>query len=467
MAISISFYTFAKRENSTAIPNSGRIFTCELIEPCSVLSPKIKLNIGVENPSAYNYAQIPAFGRYYWVDDWTYNGGFWFADLSVDVLASWRDAIGNSALYVTRSSAEYNGDIVDDLYPATSKIISRQLEITTGFTDSLTDGFFVVGCICKYPNSFGAMTYYIMSASNVKSLGSLLLSDVNYLDISEDEISGNLTKVLFNPFQYIQSCRYFPFPATEIIAHLPLVSSIAVGWWNLNIPAWIIGTDANSVTITGNVDIPKHPQAAQRGNYCNMSPYSQYEIMMQPYGVIPLDTVKLHGIEAVSLTNTIDLYTGDSVLRVAGGDGHIIMERSTTIAVDVPLANIAMQIPSNTGGVVSAVAGGIWGGVKNFLTGGDVGNGIVSGINSSMAQVETKGVISCTAVFDMKSYLIARFFEIVEDDILHRGRPLCADRLLSTIPGYILVADADITIPGTADENTQIKRYLEAGFFYE
>lgn len=467
MAITVVFYKFSKRENSTATPGTGREFQCELKEPCSALSPTIKLSLGTENPTAYNYGFIPAFNRYYFVKNWTYSGGFWFADFNVDVLSSWKEEIGNSTLYVTRSSAEYNGDIIDNLYPATSTIISRQNEITTGFTGSLSEGFFVIGCISKYPNSFGAMTYYLMSVANVKKLGTLLLSDVNYLDISEDEISGNLTKVLFNPFQYIQSCIYFPFSSAEIAAHLPLVSTISVGWWNMDIPAFIIGTEQNSATITGTVTVPKHPQAEQRGIYCNLSPFSTYEIIFQPYGTLPMDSTKLQGVNTLTLTNTIDLYTGDSIIRVAGEDGHIILERSSIVGVTVPLANISMKIPSNVGGLVSAAAGGILGGIQNFLSGSDVANGIVSGINSSTAQVETKGTISATAVYNMKSYLVSRFFKIVDDDILHRGRPLCEDKKLSTIPGYIMVADADISIPGTEEENTRIKGYLESGFFYE
>lgn len=467
MAIKVVFYRFSKRENSTATPGTGVEFQCELKEPCSALNPTIKLSLGTENPTRYNYGFIPAFDRYYFVTNWTYSGGFWFADFNVDVLSSWKDEIGNSTLYVTRASAEYNGDIVDNLYPATGTIISRQNEITTGFTGSLSGGFFVIGCISKYPNSFGAMTYYLMSVSNVKRLGTLLLSDVNYLNISEDEISGNLTKVLFNPFQYIQSCIYFPFPSAEITAHLPLVSNISIGWWSLDIPAWIIGTEQNSATITGSVSVPKHPQAEQRGIYCNLSPFSVYEIIFQPYGTLPLDSTKLQGVNTLTLSNTIDLYTGDSIIRVAGEDGHIILERSSMVGVSVPLANISMQIPSNVGGLVSAAAGGILGGIQNFLSGGDVANGIVSGINSSTAQVETKGTISATAVYKMKSYLVSRFFKIVDDDISHRGRPLCEDKQLSTIPGYIMVADADISIPGTAEENTRIKGYLESGFFYE
>lgn len=470
MAIQVILYKIRKDKNSTARPTgAGKSYMVELKDQCSVTDPELIFDLGpTDCPSGYNYLTIPIFeNRCYWIENWQYFRGFWQAKCHVDALASWREEIGNSTQYITRSSAEYNGDVVDNLYPATSTIISRQNEITTGFIGSLSSGFFVVGCISKYPNSFGAMTYYLMSVSNVKRLGALLLSDVNYLDISADEISGNLTKVLFNPFQYIRSCIYFPFPATEITAHLPLVSEMSVGWWNLNIPAWVIGTDQNSTTITGSVSVPKHPQSEQRGIYCNLSPFSTYEIIFQPYGTLPIDSTKLQGVNTLTLSNTIDLYTGDSIIRVAGEDGHIILERSSMVGVTVPLANISMNIPSNIGGVISAAAGGVLGGIQNFLSGGDAANGIVSGINSSMAQVETKGSISTTAVYDMKSYLVSRFFKIVDDDITRHGRPLMEQRMVSTLPGYLICDSPHIECHATASEISEIESALSAGFYWE
>ena len=55
----------------------------------------------------------------------------------------------------------------------------------------------------------------------------------------------------------------------------------------------------------------------------------------------------------------------------------------------------------------------------------------------------------------------------MEEDNADRGRPLCKMLVLSTIPGYQLIADPDIAIGGTSEENSQIKNYLASGYFYE
>ena len=90
MGIAVEFYTFSKNPNSTKQPNGdGTIYSCNLIEPCSVVNPVIALAIQTK-PYGFNYAKIPEFGRFYFVNDWTYSGGRWIATLNVDVLASWK-----------------------------------------------------------------------------------------------------------------------------------------------------------------------------------------------------------------------------------------------------------------------------------------------------------------------------------------------------------------------------------------
>ena len=53
------------------------------------------------------------------------------------------------------------------------------------------------------------------------------------------------------------------------------------------------------------------------------------------------------------------------------------------------------------------------------------------------------------------------------DDLTHRGRPLCAVRVVKNVPGYLICADVDIHIAGaTSSEMDMIKSYMESGFYY-
>ncbi|UVX95700.1 MAG: major tail protein [Bacteriophage sp.] len=464
-----TFYQFAKRTNSTKRPSGGQEFGIDLKAPCNIIDPEIK--IATQNdPTGYNYCYLPTFSRYYWVKNWTYADGLWDASLTVDTLASYRDQIGNSTEYVTRSSAQYDGTISDGLYPATAEVRSVTSAFQGGFSETISGGFFVIGFIAKAANSIGAITYVVMTPENAKKLSAKLLTDVSYLSIDNAEISDSLTKVLFNPYQYIVSCNYFPFDIAELTAHLPLVSNVDVGWWSIDIPCWILGADNNNLTKSVSAGIPKHPQAASRGGYCNASPYTDYTIFLQPFGVIPLDASKLWGAATLSIQYTVDLFTGDSILRVFTDTNQLVHETTAKLGVPIQLSNITFDIPSGSGGLLHTGIAAAFGGIQAALSGGsfsDVGNGILNAAQATNADVASKGATGSTIAFDSVPYMVARFKILVDDNNEDHGRPLCKRVQLSTIPGYIMVDDPDIALAATAEEIDSVKSYLKNGFFYE
>lgn len=462
------FYQFAKRTNSTKLPSGGQEFGIDLKAPCNIIDPEIK--IATQNdPTGYNYCYLPTFSRYYWVKNWTYADGLWDASLTVDTLASYRDQIGNSTEYVTRSSAQYDGTISDGLYPASAKVQSVTTAFQGGFAETISGGFFVIGFIAKAANSIGAITYAVMTPTNAKKLSAKLLTDVSYLSIDNTEISDSLTKVLFNPYQYIVSCNYFPFDIAKITAHLPLVSSVDVGWWSIDVPCWILGEDNNKLTKSVSVSIPKHPQSASRGGYCNASPYTDYTIFLQPFGVIPLDASKLWGAATLSIQYTVDLFTGDSILRMFTDTNQLVHETTAKLGVPIQLSNITFDVPSG-GGLLQTGIAAAFGGLQAALSGGsfsDVGNGILNAAQATNADVASKGATGSTIAFDSVPYMVARFKILVDDNNDDHGRPLCQRVLISSIPGYIMVDDPDIALAATAEEIDSVKSYMKNGFFYE
>lgn len=463
-----TFYQFAKRTNSTKRPSGGQDFGIDLKAPCNIIDPEIK--IATQNdPTGYNYCYLPTFSRYYWVKNWTYSDGLWKASLTVDTLASYRDQIGYSTEYVVRSSAKYNGTISDGLYPATAEVRSVTSAFQGGFSETISGGFFVIGFIAKAANSTGAITYVVMTPGNAKKLSAKLLTDVSYLSIDNAEISDSLTKVLFNPYQYIVSCNYFPFDIAKLTAHLPLVSKVDVGWWSIDVPCWILGADNNNLTKSVNVGIPKHPQAASRGGYCNASPYTDYTIFLQPFGVIPLDASKLWGANTLSIQYVVDLFTGDSILRIFTNTNQLVYETTAKLGVSIQLSNIAFDIPSG-GGLLQTGIAAAFGGLQAAFSGGsisDVGNGILNAAQATNADVASKGATGSTIAFDTVPYIVARFKILVDDNNEDHGRPLCQKVQLFSIPGFIMVDDPDIALPATAAEIDSVKSYMKNGFFLE
>ena len=83
--------------------------TLRVKQPSSILNPVITLalsTIGAKNYAAVNYAYVPDWGRYYFVDDITLeNDGLLMLTLSVDVLMSYKGKILSSQQFIARAES--------------------------------------------------------------------------------------------------------------------------------------------------------------------------------------------------------------------------------------------------------------------------------------------------------------------------------------------------------------------------
>ena len=111
--ITVGLAAFAKPNNSTRIAAATNFtnYNGVLVEPCSIMKPLIKFE-GVQAWN-YNYAYISQFSRYYFIDDYYTENGFWFAQMTVDVLASFKTAIGTSTQYIERAANKQNAYALD------------------------------------------------------------------------------------------------------------------------------------------------------------------------------------------------------------------------------------------------------------------------------------------------------------------------------------------------------------------
>lgn len=467
--LSVTLYEFKKRENSTKRPDSTvtqRTHNAVLKMPTSLLRPEITFDFGLKgNPSYYNYAYISDLGnRYYFIRDWTVGDGhLWTAHLEVDVLASWKNSIGESFQYVTRSSFTSDGSVIDALYPAKGDIsLSAESSSIWPTVTAISGGSYVVGIVNNSADAIGAVAYYVFSEVQFRSFMAYLMGDVSWTG-QITEISADLLKVLFNPMQYITGVMWYPdtAPAGE------KVTSIPFGWWNVPVSAAKLKTSGvlPSATI---IKIPKHPQASARGKYLNASPFSQYTLDSRVWGVIPIDTTAIINDEALNMSYTVDYTTGiaDMYLK-AGLKDYAIAVRRGQYGVPVQIAqigqnylNMALTAVNGAANVASS-----WYNPVGAITAG--ANMIGDMVKASMPDFATSGSNGTVANFTSVPTLYAKFLRVVSDDNDDRGRPYCKKVKLSTLPGYQVIADPDLAIAGTSEENRMVKGYLEAGYFYE
>lgn len=467
MAFDVTLYTFSKRRNSTAKPTGGTVFSGLMREPCGVIRPSVSFEFAAgANPSAYNYAYIPTFGRYYFINEWTSVGRLWVCSMEVDALASWRDEIGNQSLYVLRSSAAKNNDVIDTLYPAmTSPDVVSEYKDFDSWSYGFSAGSFVVGFISSTESGVGAVTYYGFTNTSFREFCHALLSTTEWLNPGGDtitEISDDLLKALFNPFQYIASCIWLPFSISGTG-----VDNIPLGW------NW--GIAANAKRMSGSMlysdyldfAVPPHPDWETYGTYIHSAPFSEYVLSVPPFGTFPLDANIASQTEDISAEVDVDAVTGVGRLQIRGA-GYTFADVTAQVGVPIQLAQSTLNINRATDAVASAAGGAIKGAVKDF-TGAiaDVASGVVSALSFATSPL----LISTGSNGSVAGFGAAKmtgiFYHPTQKSNSLFGSPLCEKRTLSTIPGYIQIADPHVNIAATETERSAIESFMESGFFLE
>ena len=485
MAITVQLYTFAKKINSTARPSSApAAFDCVLKEGCSIIYPAIGIDNGAAwNPSAYNYAHIAAFDRYYYVSDWSYSGGLWWASLTVDALATWRSTIYNTTEYVLRAASAYDGAIIDTMFPAKSTYnysISRWDGAGSGpytpWTNNLNNGFYVAGIINNDNNSIGAVSYYAFTPSQFANFKNYLMGSVDWTGIlaTNPDIGENLFKALFDPFQYITSVYWFPFSFPS--GYGTSIASIKVGWWEIqNVSCYRLNSYYYSMSST--ININQHPLAPTRGAYLNSSPYTEYYLYAPPFGEFILDgsffpsAVYTGGATGVTCTIVIDLITGMGALSVSldtsPSDARLLYNQSQ-IAIPIQIAQIYNE--TNQGDTINTIAEAAVAAAKRML-GASEGNritdmGVMDAISLGSVHMSQAGSNGSLCQFSAAFFIGCKYYNITDNAYTDKGRPLCQERQLSTLaPGYVITAGSHVALAGTDYEIGAVNDALDGGVF--
>ena len=468
MPVSVKFFQFSKKNNSTAQPTTtGTEYQCLFKEPTSLMNPVITLKH--ENPVGYNYAYINTFGRYYFVTNWEYERGLWYATLNVDVLASWKKDIGSSSQYVLRSATTYDGNIIDTQYPTkTSPDEQYEYKDFPSWVYSLSGGTYIIGLITSQTTGVGAVNYYAFTPANFRAFCNNMLSSTDWCGgASITEISQQLFKTLFNPFQYVASCVWLPFSITGSSAQ-----TIQIGWnWGLS---------ANCVILSGSMiygdnidfDVPPHPDAQKRGLYLHSAPFSQYIATVPPFGRFPLDANLASQTETISCQVDVDAVTGMGRLQIRGG-GYTFADITAMVGVPIQIAQIAQPL-SGTQGIAALSGAAMTASLSAFdsalggntgIAGGQIAQ-ISSAVANSQAQVSTIGNNGSIAGLGPAKFE-AVFYHPVDENLSHYGRPLCKTTQIDKLSGFILCHSSEITTSATYAEQEMIQNFMNGGFYYE
>lgn len=482
MAISATFYSFAKKENSTARPSGGVKFNISIKERTSVFNPVITLNTS-GNPSVYNYCYIPTFSRYYWVTDWVYDSGIWSAALRVDALATFRSAIGSSTQYVKRAYSQYDTDIID-VYPRKA---GSDVLVTTGATglqSSLSSMLFVLGVTSASTSAatIGTTVYYGMSYTQIKNFIAHLVS-MSYNTFTD--ITDNLAKWVCDPFQWLKSVVVFPFTFGNVTGTWSSTTDIRFGadengdafTYAPGGSVYIISSAA-PMTVTYSLSIPKHPDIDAYHNYLQAEPFSNYSAVIPPFGKVQIPSAILYDQTNLHCLIRVDPVTGGGSLYIGESNTHYgdIFLAESQVGVSLPLDAAVVDLAS--AGWSTLIGGGaaaVGTALQNYESGAK-GTNVLDGVLVSFAdgalmaaskvQTISSGGKLCDLGLDPLLFL--EYFTVIGQDPENYGYPLGQRKQISTLSGFIQCDHSEIAISNaTFEEMRTIEDYMNSGFFYE
>ena len=483
MGFDVKFFTVAKRKNSTFKPADTDVkytASCNIKESSGVLNPTISLSFTMESkPYNLNYAFIPLYGRYYWILDWTYSNRLWYADLKVDVLATYRDELMKKTFYFTRTSTAYDGNIIDTAYPAKSY---KTFSITTGtmWEDSNWSKGTFVACIL---GKNGLVNYYLFKTDAWKAFIEMIFTGTDWMKVPVSDIPEAVLKAAFNPGQYLLNCFWLPIDVqTEYIP-----GHIFLGYWSIAFEGGInkYSTIADNQALVNKAltyKIAKHPQSEARGFYLNHAPYSTAYFYSHAFGIIEIDMNNVNPDVEINVNIAVDVRSGDAELRAIQGNRVLALTRSN-IACPITVGNLqdntsqtattfASALPTlfnaATEGIVDKFTGknneeieqhtymsGVSGGIGNALTSLRGKNNVIFGKGSMLASLG-------------KLDLIQEFVHITDSNNGFIGRPYCKYNTMETLgEGFYLVQNGMTNLLGAySAETEQVRAYLEGGVFY-
>ena len=473
--MTVDFYTFSKRENSTARPSGSAAasFSCTLKDRSGVLRPVLEIyNTAAWNPTALNYAHIAAYGRYYYVTDWTWIVGRWECTLEFDALASWKTNIGATYKYILRCASEQNVDVVDTYYPSISEQPVVYADTRSfGFSQDFSSGVFVLGVANQNASGAGAISYYTMSSAEIRQLVAFMLpTPTDAWTQSFTSMTDTLFRAIYSPFDYIKSCIWFPWA-------VPIYTPELVRFGNYLSP--VNGQLLNNNAATWPRQTILHPLPSNwstvEAKY-RTSPYCHMYVILNPWGVIELNPLDFAGASDVALEVIVDYISGDAQLRIYRRDNLVltyITQKSARLGVDINLST-AKSDPAGAfsgllgvaGGIAAIASGGAAAAAGGILTSlGGVASAAEAMVPSASGSVgQTSGGI---AVVDGISTLRLSWPHFADPDPAEIGYPLLKERQISSLSGYVKCSDGDISAPAYAEELSKIAEFLTGGFFYE
>ena len=453
-------------------------------EPCSILSPVIIISNDVYDPE-WNYCYIYLWKRFYFMHDATIQPGQrWEVQLGVDVLATWKDYILAATAYVSRSASNWSNYIPDSTWTHNTNLGHQTQAIDLGLNQIGCFLLFLAGAAPAGAGAIPSQSVFVLSPPAIYNLISYMFSN-NFYDALVQGLSdpdlGLISKLNFNPFQYVTKCLWVPLGVGDI----PGVGThMRFGWWNSDLEGKLLTEYVKTFTFTFTL-----------GTYTSWKDragdWTKNELYIPGFPAMQLPC----DVQGQTLTGTIylDYATGDASLFIYSGD-NLIMTSSGKLGCEVQLTALYKDYVSN----VSSIGGLIQTGIKaagratigvsqvlgNIVEGlmrrdslsdiisnagraaGEAVHGVQMSVSPSMSSLGANGSRAAIAQQPF-AVLTTSTYGLLADNHERLGGMCCQTLQLSTLSGYTEVVNPKIDAPCSSGETTMINAFMSGGFYIE
>ena len=466
---SASFGTSSKRENSTQIPTLGTSLSVNLKGGSSVIRPAFL--VAVSDASGYNYMSYK--GRYYRITDIkSVRDNLWEVSGKVDVLATYKTAVGATQAFILYASSQAVGHIPDRRLTAkTQATVSQQSQSLSNIGAGVT-------AIVHTTGTAGCAAYALSqsSASGLLARINSWMDNVRGIQFPTNPTWTDVPTVLGAIYEtLISGIRQMISTgnAADCIRAARLVpvagvsgpdDNIYLGDYDTRVSGIRVYTSARTVTETVAFSINWNFPDWRR-----LSPFTRLYLKLPFIGTVELNTADLNETAASTLyvKYTLDVLSGDLVVLVSTLDhtlhrftGNVAISydigasNTTPVSVLNSLASGAVHMAAAFSNPVSAagIVGDIAGLAATPTTVSGSGGGAALNESNTVELVQVCNDTVCTP-------------DSVRPAI---GAPVMAVGTVSSYSGYIQTKGASVSASGaTAEEISELNTLLDGGIFYE
>lgn len=478
MAISVNFYNYGKRKNSTGVPSGGTAVSCVFKDNTSYVNPTLLVNL-TDVPYNYFSMTVGGINRYYWITNIvSVRNNLFEVSGHVDVLASYRNSIIGASAYLLYSTATFSANLVDRRIPTIYNPVrtTQTLQVFSNFFSA--SGYYILSCV----GEDGSVDCWRLDRNQFQNL---LDNIQEYQDIFNVEwpeqppASGDPLKDIFNTFSTfvstmvalgesivnvfkqqtsfssavdcIRGCFWMPFAVTSLST-----GEITLGGYHTGITANRVA-DTIAAEI-GNITIPWPTSDWRNSAYC-----TEMSIYLPFVGTVTLPSTAMIGASTLTLRQCLSTKTGDVAYELLAGD-MVIGTYGGNAAVCVPIgsSNISnMQIVNSIGQI------GVM--MSNPLSGATA---IVNAVSAAVTpMVNSVGGVSSAAGsgLQMTAALTSVYYATVEAPAAStalRGRPAF---ISSVIPssGFVQTLDWHTAAAASDPEKMEIDNFVNGGVYIE